>query len=206
MATDAELDAALEELIVLSRAHLAAVRTGDEDTTWRAFVALNNATAAYEDLLTVIYGELTPWDVTPIGEDALDSAGEEPPSEIGETDGMTVVVRQRFDLTVRNLRGLLADATASRRATWSGVDDDLADEPVESATEAVAELLGTEKGPRPGLLERRSIVTVVAKTDEPLTAETIAQEGFSSEALMVMPLADDVQVLVEHPDLEQPDA
>ncbi len=66
MTTDAEIDSALDAVIVAARAHLALLRAGDratEQQVARAYVALNNATVRYDDLLSEAYDEVTPWDV-----------------------------------------------------------------------------------------------------------------------------------------------
>ena len=72
----AELDAALERVIAAARAHLAAVKAADgrvdDDEVWQAYVELNNASYAYDELLLDAFGEVTPWDVEPIDPDEAD--------------------------------------------------------------------------------------------------------------------------------------
>ena len=72
----AELDAALERVIDAARAHLAAVRAAegriDDDDVWQAYVALNNASYAYDEQLLDAFGEVTPWDVESIDPDEAD--------------------------------------------------------------------------------------------------------------------------------------
>src|SRR4029450_1138572 len=85
----AELDAALERVIEATREHLAAVKAAhaklpagkagqppggliDDDDVWQAYVNLNNASFAYDDLLLENFGEVTPWDVESIDPDEAD--------------------------------------------------------------------------------------------------------------------------------------
>ena len=72
----AELDAALERVIAAARAHLAAVKAAqgrvDDDEVWQAYVALNNASYEYDELLLDAFGEVTPWDVEAIDPDEAD--------------------------------------------------------------------------------------------------------------------------------------
>ena len=41
----------------------------DEDAVWDAYVTLNNASHAYDELLNDVFGEVTPWDVEAISPD-----------------------------------------------------------------------------------------------------------------------------------------
>src|SRR5215813_6415886 len=72
----AELDAALERVITAAREHLAAVKAAegrtDDDEVWRAYVALNNASFEYDELLLDAFGEVTPWDVEAIDPEEAD--------------------------------------------------------------------------------------------------------------------------------------
>src|SRR5207247_9821288 len=72
----AQLDAALEKVFVAARAHLAAVKAAegriDDDGVWRAYVELNNASYAYDQLLLDAFSEVTPWDVDAIDPDEAD--------------------------------------------------------------------------------------------------------------------------------------
>jgi len=69
----AELDAGLERVIELARAHLGAVKAAqgriEDDDLWQAYVALNNAIHAYDEQLLAEFGEVTPWAVEPIDPD-----------------------------------------------------------------------------------------------------------------------------------------
>src|ERR1700755_1700938 len=73
---NAELDAALDEVVAAARGHLAAVKAPpgriDDDDVWQAYVALNNASFAYDEKLLDAYGEVTPWDVESIDPDEAD--------------------------------------------------------------------------------------------------------------------------------------
>jgi hypothetical protein len=163
---DAALEAALESLIEAARVHLAAVRSSsaqDDDTVWSAFVALNNASVHYDDLLSESYDEVTPWDVEyidPEGEAVDEPDDAEPlasqPGARGQATGatgdddvpagsaagaVTIAVRQRRDYQVPDVHALLRAGLDARRAAWTGVDDRQAAEPVTSVGEAVAEIV-----------------------------------------------------------------
>ena len=57
-------------MITAARAHLAAVKAADgapdDDGVWNAYVALNNASHDYDELLEDVFGEVTPWDLEAI--------------------------------------------------------------------------------------------------------------------------------------------
>ncbi|SDY98914.1 hypothetical protein SAMN05444365_104456 [Micromonospora pattaloongensis] len=148
----AELDAALERVIEAARTHLAAVKGAqgriDDDGVWQAYVALNNASYEYDELLLDAYGEVTPWDVESIDPDEADQrfgVG------IGGVDGAApadphphvVSVRQRRDYRVPSVAALIRIAEAARR---EGTPDDGESEPVETVGEAVLELLQAGDG------------------------------------------------------------
>src|SRR5262245_24445937 len=101
-----ELEAALERVITAARAHLAAIRVADgatdDDAVWDAYVALNNASHDYDELLNDAFGEVTPWDVEEItGDDddglasTLISVPDEPRGD--DPHPRVVSVRQRRD-------------------------------------------------------------------------------------------------------------
>jgi hypothetical protein len=144
-----ELDAALERVVEAARAHLAAVKTAegrvDDDDVWQAYVALNNASYAYDELLLDAYGEVTPWDVESIDPDGADEAFAEAFAE-GEEEAdehpQVVSVRQRRDYRVPSVAALLRAADAARR---DGSPDEGVG-PVETVGEAVLELLQTGDG------------------------------------------------------------
>src|SRR3954471_3556059 len=105
---NAELDAALDEVVAAARAHLAAVKTAagriDDDDVWQAYVALNNASFAYDEKLLDAYGEVTPWDVESIDPDEADSrfglAGAGVDGASDDPYARVISVRQRRDYRV----------------------------------------------------------------------------------------------------------
>jgi hypothetical protein len=147
---DGHLDTALEDVITAMRAHLAAVKAADgridDDGVWTAYVELNNASYAYDDLLLDAYGEVTPWDVDLIDPELADSklgslsGGEVPDDPYSQV----VSLRQRRDYRVPSVAALISAATAARREAMG--DDEGADDPVESVGEAVLELLQSGDG------------------------------------------------------------
>ena len=149
----AQLDAALEKVFVAARAHLAAVKAAegriDDDGVWRAYVELNNASYAYDQLLLDAFSEVTPWDVDAIDPDEADrqfGVGLTEDEEEGADDPYphVVSVRQRRDYRVPSVGALIRVAEAARRTAPSA--DGLAAEPVESVSEAVLELLQSGDG------------------------------------------------------------
>ncbi len=74
MPTDAEIDAALDAVIAAARNHRAVLRTSvaTDDEVWTAYVALNNASVHYDDVLNRAYDEVTPWDCEYIEDDDAD--------------------------------------------------------------------------------------------------------------------------------------
>lgn len=148
----AELDAALERVFGAAREHLAAVQAADgrtdDNDVWRAYIALNNASYEYDELLLDAYGEVTPWDVEAIDPDEPDRTFEVGPLEMGEEEDdpheYVVSVRQRRDYRVPSVSALLRAAEVARAAI--PVDEDEAAEPVESVGEAVLELLQSGDG------------------------------------------------------------
>ncbi|MFY1631993.1 hypothetical protein ACN27F_01710 [Solwaraspora sp. WMMB335] len=145
------LDAALEQVFQAARAHLATVKAAqgriDDDDVWQAYVALNNASYAYDELLLDAFGEVTPWDVESIDPQEAD---ERFGVGLGGADGtapddsypQVVSVRQRRDYRVPSVAALTRIAEAARRqGSPSGVA-----EPVDSVGEAVLELLQAGDG------------------------------------------------------------
>ena len=56
MSTEAQIDAALEAVLTAARNHRAVLRAGaSEERVWRAYIALNNATVRYDDLISEVY-------------------------------------------------------------------------------------------------------------------------------------------------------
>jgi hypothetical protein len=147
--TTTDLDAALNRVIEAAWSHLAAVRAAegriDDDDVWRAYVALNNASYEYDELMLDAFGEVTPWDVESIDPDEVDKGL----SVGGVADEPTdphphvVSVRQRRDYRVPGVAALLLVADAARAAV---TPDDEAPEPVETVGEAVLELLQAGDG------------------------------------------------------------
>lgn len=181
----ADLDAALERVIVAAREHLAAVKAAegrvDDDGVWRAYVALNNASYAYDELLLDAFGEVTPWDVESIDPDEADQRFGAGP---GRVDGAepadpyphVVSVRQRRDYRVPSVAALIRAAEAAR----SGEPDLPEAGPVESVGEAVLELLQAGDGSLGALdvpeLEPLDGVAAVAEVVEPLELEEFAED------------------------------
>jgi hypothetical protein len=175
----AELDAALERVIEAARAHLAAVKSAggriDDDEVWRAYVALNNASSEYDDLLLDAFGEVTPWDVEPIDPDQ-----DHDPHRISGVDAtdphpQVVSVRQRRDYRVPSVSALLRVAQAVR---GSQVPDE--PEPISGVGEAVLELLQSGDGSLSALdipeLEPLDGVVIVTEASTPLDLESFADD------------------------------
>ncbi|HEX5596967.1 MAG TPA: hypothetical protein VFX61_13280 [Micromonosporaceae bacterium] len=178
----AELDVALERVIEAARAHLAAVKAAqgriDDDLVWQAYVALNNASCEYDELLLDVFGEVTPWDVDPIDpEEAEDrfgmTAGGEEGTEPSDPYPHVVSVRQRRDYRVPSVSALLRVAQEVRRA---GLPEEDETEPVEGVGEAVLELLQRGDGSLDALdvleLEPLDGVVIVSEVGAPLDLES----------------------------------
>lgn len=150
----AELDVALDRVVAAARAHLAAIRIADgqpdDDAVWQAYVALNNASHSYDDLLNEAFGEVTPWDVEEITAEQA-QGGRVGMVTTGTPDGLAgsddpyphvVSVRQRRDYRVPSVTALLRAASEARVPVAEGGPQ----EPVESVAEAVLELLQSGDG------------------------------------------------------------
>jgi hypothetical protein len=181
----AELDAALERVVSAAREHLAAVKAAegrvDDDGVWRAYVALNNASYEYDELLLDVFGEVTPWDVEAIDPREADQRFGAPGAEGGPPNDPyphVVSIRQRRDYRVPSVAALLRAAEAARR----GADRDAAEvvEPVESVGEAVLELLQAGDGSLGALdvpeLEPLDGVVAVAEVAQPLDLEEFEED------------------------------
>ncbi|HEU5108133.1 MAG TPA: hypothetical protein VFT95_06205, partial [Micromonosporaceae bacterium] len=131
----APLEDALERVIAAARAHLAAVRAAegrvDDDDVWQAYVDLNNASFAYDELLLDAYGEVTPWDVEEIDPDPDDARllrgrdgtdGGEP----ADPHPRVISVRQRRDYRVPSVAALLWAAQDARQKTATDRADERA--------------------------------------------------------------------------------
>ncbi|MFI0796821.1 hypothetical protein ACH4OY_29660 [Micromonospora rubida] len=207
-----ELDAALERVIDAARVHLAAVRSAqgriDDDDVWQAYVALNNASFAYDEQLLDAFGEVTPWDVESIDPDEADERfGAVDGAEATDPHPRVISVRQRRDYRVPSVAALIRVAEAARR---EGAPEDEEPAPVEGVGEAVLELLQSGDGSLSALdvpeLEPLDGVVMVSEVDTPVDLESFDDEDAVGP---FQPAADDRLVgrLDEHPflDLEDED-
>ncbi|WP_433382443.1 hypothetical protein ACQPZX_18950 [Actinoplanes sp. CA-142083] len=178
---NADLDAALDEVVAAARAHLAAVKAAagriDDDDVWQAYVALNNASFAYDEKLLDAFGEVTPWDVESIDPDEADQrfglgADGFDPAESTDPYQQVVSVRQRRDYRVPSVAALLRVADVARR---NSVPDDEDAGAVENVGEAVLELLQAGDGSLSSLdvpeLEPLDGLLTVTEIGEPLDLE-----------------------------------
>jgi len=207
-AQDRDLDRALERVISAARAHLAAMRAGSagagaevggggsagaaagdqadrERAVWLAFVELNNASAAYDDLLFDVYDEVTPWDLELISPEDAEAGAGDGDDEQGTAAGdvidlhalsvSAVSVRHRRDYLVHDEASVLAAGSAARRRVWEGFDEDAAAEPVDSLGEAIYELVHESGSVPPDVegLELTGGVMLVYALDEPLDAAVL---------------------------------
>ncbi|MEU7976675.1 hypothetical protein AB0B48_32055 [Micromonospora sp. NPDC049089] len=173
-----ELDAALERVIEAARHHLAAVRAAqgrvDDDDVWQAYVALNNASFAYDERLLDAFGEVTPWDVDSIDPDEADERfGGGEGAEASDPHPRVISVRQRRDYRVPSVAALLRVAEAARR---EGTPEDDEPAPVEGVGEAVLELLQSGDGSLGALdvpeLEPLDGVVMVSEVGTPVDLES----------------------------------
>jgi hypothetical protein len=181
----ADLDAALEHVVVAARAHLEAVKMADgepdDDAVWHAYVALNTASHANDELLNDVFGEVTPWDVEALS--AQDAQGRVPTlttvdglDEIGPADDPyphVLSVRQRRDYRVPSVAALLRAAEEARAPV---TDEEEVLDPVETVGEAVLELLQSGDGSL-GMLDLPELdpldgVVVVAEVAAALRLDT----------------------------------
>jgi hypothetical protein len=163
--TDPDLEVALDRVVEAARAHLAAVRAAggrsDDEAVWRSYVALNNASFGYDELLLDTFGEVTPWDLEPI--DPTEADRQWAPAADAESDQqVTISVRQRRDFTVPSVAALLRAAQTIRR---SAARADGATESIDTVGAAVAELMQAGDGALgsldvPELEPLRGVVTV----------------------------------------------
>jgi hypothetical protein len=178
---NADLDAALDEVVAAARAHLAAVKAAagriDDDDVWQAYVALNNASFAYDEQLLEAYGEVTPWDVEAIDPDEADQrfglgADGFDAAEATDPYPQVISVRQRRDYRVPSVGALLRVADVARR---NSVPDDEDAGAVETVGEAVLELLQAGDGSLASLdvpeLEPLDGLLTVSEIAEPLDLE-----------------------------------
>ncbi|MCF0092129.1 hypothetical protein AB0B39_23410 [Micromonospora sp. NPDC049114] len=204
-----ELDAALERVIEAARHHLAAVRAAqgrvDDDDVWQAYVALNNASFAYDEQLLDAFGEVTPWDVDSIDPDEADERFGGEGAEASDPHPRVISVRQRRDYRVPSIAALLRAAEAARR---EGTPEDDEPAPVEGVGEAVLELLQSGDGSLGALdvpeLEPLDGVVMVSEVGTPVDLESFDDDDAVGP---FQPASDDRLVgrLDEHPFLELDD-
>ncbi|MER5333676.1 hypothetical protein [Micromonospora sp. NPDC002717] len=204
-----ELDAALERVIDAARHHLAAVRAAqgrvDDDDVWQAYVALNNASFAYDEQLLDAFGEVTPWDVESIDPDEADERFGGEGVEPTDPHPRVISVRQRRDYRVPSVSALIRVAEAARRE-GTPADDEPA--PVEGVGEAVLELLQSGDGSLGALdvpeLEPLDGVVMVSEVGTPVDLESFDDDDPVGP---FQPAPDDRLVgrLDEHPFLELDD-
>lgn len=154
MSTEAQIDAALDAVVTAARNHRAVLRAGSsEERVWRAYVALNNATVRYDDLISEVYDEVTPWDCEYLeaeGEPEID-VSQAPRSAasggvIVDAGALMVCVRHRRDYVIPEPTRLLALATEARQRSWAAINATHAARPVTDVGEAVNELVQAGDG------------------------------------------------------------
>lgn len=175
------LDDALARVVEAARRHLAAVQAAagalDDPEVWDSYVALNNASHAYDALMRATYGESTPWETEPVTGGVSAPGASAPvtdaPDEPAEDPHPAVVsVRQRRDYRVPSVSRLLAAAELARRRRRG--DPDRAPE---SVGHAVLELVrdgdgllggidGPELEPLGGVVTVTEDDALVARVDE----------------------------------------
>ena len=189
----AELDAALERVFAAAREHLAAVQAADgrvdDDAVWRAYVALNNASHEYDELMLDTFGEVTPWDVDAIDAAELAEGAEFEEAPADDPYAHVVSVRQRRDYRVPSVSALITAADAARRGgTLGSGEPEEPVEPIESVTEAILELLQSGDGSLAALdvpqLEPLDGVVTVAEVGTPLDLEAFAEDDGAGPFLM----------------------
>ena len=176
------VEAALERVVAAARAHLTAIRAADgerdDDAVWDAYVALNNASHGYDDLLNAVFGEVTPWDLEAISGDEdpamlTVSTGDGGPGRPGDPYPHVVSVRQRRDYRVPSVSALLRLAEEGR----APATEDEVLEPVATVGEAVLELLQSGDGSL-GMLDVPELVpldgvVIVAEVGEELNVRGV---------------------------------
>lgn len=169
-----ELDAALEKVMTAAQTHLAAVKAAqgriDDDTVWRAYVALNNASFEYDELMLDVFSEVTPWNVDAISPGEADqftargltAAGNDPHPRV-------ISMRQRRDYRVPSVSALLR-AAQDARVDLPEDDEDTGD--LTTVSEAILELLQSGDGSLAALdipqLEPLDGLVVVTEVDAAL--------------------------------------
>jgi len=193
-----ELERALSRVWEAARQHLEAVLAtdgdadgdADDDAVWAGYVALNNASLAYDRLLEARTGEVTPWEV---GEElAVDEDADARDADGAEAgDELRISVRQRRDYVVPSIEGLLAAGSAARAVAWGGVDRKRGEEPVRSVGEAVYELLHAGGGSLAGLdlpaLLPQSGLVLVNVVDDTLGPDDLDMPPHEADELFALP-------------------
>ncbi|HEY8472416.1 MAG TPA: hypothetical protein VIL37_07235 [Natronosporangium sp.] len=179
----AAVDDVLERVITAAREHLAAVKAAggaiDDENVWRTYVALNNASYAYDQLLLEAYGEVTPWDTEEIDLEGRPRVLTEPGMALGERSDphpAVVSVRQRRDYLVPSTSALLA--AGKEAAQRAALDENVAGP--STVGEAVLELVRDGDGSLAGLdvpeLEPQVGVITVVEVAEPLDLRAAAAD------------------------------
>lgn len=114
MATEADIDAALDAVIRAARHHRAVLKSSvaTDEEIWVAYTTLNNASVHYDDLVNQTYDEVTPWDCEYIDPDG---AAQVAPPTLGRSGVASHTVMAPL-LTDEDLTGMVAQTAASRRA------------------------------------------------------------------------------------------
>ncbi len=212
MTEDSELDGALEQVVTAARAHLAAVKAAggalENAEVWRTYVALNNASHAYDQLLLDRYGEVTPWETEEIDLSAAQANAGLYAAGLGEADDpypTVISVRQRRDYRVPSVSALLRVAQETARRARADEGDDV--ELPSTVGEAVLELVQAGDGSLSALdvpeLEPLEGVVTVTEVAEPLDLESLADDD-EADPFQTGPDDQLVGRLDEHPlDLEE---
>ena len=81
MPTDAEIDIALEAVVMAARNHRSLLGSpgATEEEIWTAYVSLNDASVHYDDVINRAYDEVTPWDCEYIEDDGFDESVQSAP-------------------------------------------------------------------------------------------------------------------------------
>lgn len=183
-----EVAAALEAVIAATRRHLSAIAAEDraDADVWAAYVALNDASVAYDRIIDEVYGEATPWDPRPLP--ATDGEGTwAAGDDLAEPDGQPVVisVRQRRDYLVPSQAALLRIAEAAREAVPDPDDDG---SPLTGIGDAVLELLHAGGGTLSALeideLTPLDGLVVVNEITDPIDLDAIGNTGEDTAFLM----------------------
>jgi len=210
-----ELETALEQVVAAARAHLAAIRVADgepdDDAVWDAYVALNNASHVYDDLLNDVFGEVTPWDLEAISSDEAQAGrgmltiGNDASTapELDDAHPSVVSVRQRRDSRVPSVTALLRVATEARPPVTEGGPT----EPIAGVAEAVLELLQSGDGSL-GMLDLPELepldgVVIVAEVNAPFNPE--AHDPADAEAPFRMADADRIAGRLDERDMSELD-